>query len=472
MNRLDALKARLRSIVESMDKMLAVMIDDKGDQREPTAAESAEFDRLNASVKTLTDSIAREQAVIDAGVTAKRVMPADGTVTPPHGVVPVDATTIKAAPQDVKGTITGIVPNFALTTRVKDLTISEKISIFMHAMYMGKALNTSTDKVLDDLGFAQFGDATRAARAKALSSNTLTAGSELIPQMFAAEFIPFLYNRSWFLKSNPNRIDLTQGNLTVPGGGIGASASWRTEGSDVAYTQATFIQKTLGLKNLAAVTAINRELLSRSPIAVASIVQTDLSTAYAMAIDIAALRGDGTGNTPVGIRNLVNAANIFVAPAGVSPAVATIDALAALMIGALENSNIPIIAPAWVMNNVTCLFLATLRGANGEKIYPGMESENPTFWGYPVHKTNQVPKNLGAGTDESEIYLTDMGHFWFGDGEAITMEMSTEASYVQAGVLQSAFSKNQVAIKISGSHGMMVRFDKAFAVATNVRWGR
>ena len=271
--------------------------------------------------------------------------------------------------------------------------------------------------------------------------------------------------------AGPTIIPLSNGNLTFSGGDVGATASYRAEGADAAYTEATTKEKTLSAKNLSAVTSATKELLRRSPLAVASIVQNDLAAAFVQAMDLAALRGDGSSNTPVGLKNMMASGNKIAAAAGKTPTFTVIDMYASQMIESIEGQNVPVINPCWIMATRVANYLRTLRGVNGEKIYPLMDGSSPVFWGYPVFLSNQVPRNLGGGTNESEIYLTDMAHFWMGDAGNMEMSISDEAAFVQGGNLVSAWSRNLVAIKINGSHDFKLRYDNSAAMLTGVQWG-
>ena len=106
---------------------------------------------------------------------------------------------------------------------------------------------------------------------------------------------------------------------------------------------------------------------------------------------------------------------------------------------------------------------ATLRGekdggATGGYVWTErLADAAPTILGRPVIEINDLPTNLGAGTDESEIYFGDFSYYLIGDRE----EMGVETTTVGAG----AFENHQVAFKawerIDGKLGLTDAFRKA-----------
>jgi HK97 family phage major capsid protein len=63
--------------------------------------------------------------------------------------------------------------------------------------------------------------------------------------------------------------------------------------------------------------------------------------------------------------------------------------------------------------------LITFRDSNGNLIYPEMRNERPTIHQHPVFMTNNIPTNLGAGSDETELYPVDASEVVLGEVKAI-----------------------------------------------------
>lgn len=497
--RLQRMQARLQKLLADQDVILNKSIDDAGAPVELSDEDTATLEQLNKDVahagdivrKELEDATRRKElaelivsapkpkAKVKAAPTADDDDDDEAPARPAiiRGVddIPEARRWAAANGRDVAGIIKALGNSAASTSLMARSGDKPDCAIIMAVTACGlaraKALGGSVYDQMDALGFGTIAGQMYDAKIKALNTGTLGSGAEVMPETFSNDFIAFLRPASAILKAGPTRIDLSSGNLRISGGNAGAAASYRAEGSDVAYTEPTFREVTLTARNLAAITAVNNELLQRSPLAVAEILRTEMVAAFAQAMDYAGLRGDGTANAPMGIKSLVDPANVFVAPVpGVGVTIAQVDALAVTMIQRQRAANIPVLRPTWLMSSRTQLALARMRNSDGTKAFPSMDSENPRFWGYPVVVSNLIPDNLGVGTDESELYLQDMGHFWMGETEGMQVQLSEEASYVQSGTLISAFSRNQSVIRVVGAHDFQLRYNKTGVVATGLEW--
>lgn len=456
--RLKAQRDKNSATIAKMSDMLTKAVDADGNPRDLTAAEDTAFKALEIEADAGEIEAKRLKSMVDRE--AANVGDDDDDEPAP------------ARNKDVRGTIKKAVGNIVPAAPRNDLKIEQKMGVLLWGAYRHKcAPEMSTADHIEQAGHADIADLSRAARHKALQSNTLTAGAEMIPQEFATEFIDFIRPMTSILRAGPTMIPLTHGNLTISGGNVGASASYRAEGADIGYTEATFKEKKLSAKNLSSVTSVSKELLSRSPLAVASIVQNDLASAWVQAMDLAALRGDGTLNSPVGLRNLMAPGNKITVALGKSPTVDVLDGYAMRAIELIEGQDVPTVRLVWFMATRVINYLRTLRGDNGEKIYPEMDTTNPSWHGLPVIKSNQIPRNLGVTTDQSEIYLADMAHYWLGDAGDMEMSISDEASFIQAGNMVSAWSRNLVAVKLNGAHDFALRYDNSAVMFEGVQWG-
>jgi HK97 family phage major capsid protein len=115
-------------------------------------------------------------------------------------------------------------------------------------------------------------------------------------------------------------------------------------------------------------------------------------------------------------------------------------------------------------------YLRDLRDANGNLVYPGLSLPNPTWKSHPVEMTNNVPINLGSGSD-SELYLVDFTFAVVADSYNVRIDASETASYKTGGNLVSAFSRNQTVIRATAGHDFGMTRDEAIAVLTGVSWG-
>lgn len=95
----------------------------------------------------------------------------------------------------------------------------------------------------------------------------------------------------------------------------------------------------------------------------------------------------------------------------------------------------------WIMHNDAIAAIRTLKYAADSRYVwtDGLENATPTILGRPVIEQNDIPTNLGVGTNETEIFFGDLSFYLIGDRE----EMGVESTTVGAG----AFKKHQVAFK-------------------------
>ena len=91
--------------------------------------------------------------------------------------------------------------------------------------------------------------------------------------------------------------------------------------------------------------------------------------------------------------------------------------------------------------------------------------------GYPIQHTTTIPTNLGAGTNESEIYFADWNDVVIGEQENMKVDFSHEATYKDSGGnLVSAFSRNQSVVRVVAEHDIGFRHLEGLVLGTAVTW--
>lgn len=299
-------------------------------------------------------------------------------------------------------------------------------------------------------------------------------GDNTIFTPLSSDWIPTLRNMSAYMAGNPVVIDLSNGSLKLAGGLAGATGTYNQEGSNIGYSQMTSRAFTMTAKHLTSITAVSNYNIAVSPFAVAQLVGEDLSIGISLATDAAGLRANGSGFNPTGLRYATNAANIFAdASASVAPTYAQVDTAAQKALTLIRVSNIPKVRRTWLMSNRVFTYIQFMRNAYGDYLFPGMQQASPTWYdGYPVIISEQIPSNLGAGTNESEIYLCDFAYALMGVARQVQLVASNEASYIDgSSAVVSSFAADQTAIRAVCSHDFALKYDKANVVITTVKWG-
>ena len=296
-----------------------------------------------------------------------------------------------------------------------------------------------------------------------------TDDASIVPDPYANEIIELLRAESIVMAAGPRMVDLPNGKLTIPAGATGATASYTGEATNIAASEPTFRQVVLDAKKLTSLVPISNEIKNDSVANLEAWVREDIVASMGTTADINLLRADGSGNLPTGLRNLAQGAAVIAANATVNLANITND------LGRLElvlmSNNVRGGNQVWFMDPRSAIFLRDLRDGNGNLAYPSMSNETPTLRGKRVWISSQIPSNLGAGTDESEIYLVAMNHVMLGETGGLEIAVSEEASYFDGSNLQSAFSQDLTLIRAITRHDIDIRQLFAVAVLSTVTWG-
>jgi HK97 family phage major capsid protein len=221
-----------------------------------------------------------------------------------------------------------------------------------------------------------------------------TSGSpEIVPTPIAGQLIDAMRAVSTVMASGATTVPMTTNTLAVPRIVSDPTASWLAEGATVTATDGDVDAVTFTARRLSALTKISQELAEDSnPVTIGQVLAHSMAAAFAVEMDRVALRGSGTAPEPEGVRNQTGV--------GVTAAVGDADwadvaALAADVAGA---NSIPT-GFIWSVRTANAVSLLREDGTTGAYLAPPSHIAD-----IPRRATTAVPTNLGAGTDESEIY--------------------------------------------------------------------
>lgn len=314
--------------------------------------------------------------------------------------------------------------------------------------------------------------------ARALSASIATAGGFAVPQGYSDDVIAALRPLVSVRRLNPIVVPMDHGNLYWPRINTGGSVGYVHENTVIGATQEQFGAVNLTAKKAAAIAPISNTLLRSSSPAADVIVKADLVAALSSTEDYYLLRGDGTNDTPRGLRNWAPAANVFTAPAlaGASLGygdVTSIDLSLSQLELALMGASVKMIRPGWVLSPRTALALKSLRTSAGVRAFP--EMADGMLKGYPYATSTNVPVNLTAtpaggsqSTSCSEIIFADFGYVVIGEFPVI-IDASGQGAYTDGtGAVVSAFSQDQTIIRVVLQSDIGMRRDEAVAILTAV----
>lgn len=304
---------------------------------------------------------------------------------------------------------------------------------------------------------------------KQLSAGIPGAGpfSPIIPPGYSQELIELLRNRTCVRRLNPVIVPMPYGQITIPKQTGGSSAAYIGENVGQNASKPSLASVQLIAKKLRVSVTVSNDLIMYSLPAAEAIVRDDMLAQAQVKEDAEFLRGVGSATNPKGLRNWAPPANVI--PAGALVDVPTITTDLGSLVAALLSQNVPMIRPGWTISPRTYVSLMGLRHTSDTGYAFRAEMMLGTLWGYPYVVTAQVPTNLGAGSDESEVYLADYNEVLLGESQDMSVETSTEASYLdESGALTSAWSNDQTVVRLIARHDLAMKHDFGVAVLTGV----
>lgn len=141
------------------------------------------------------------------------------------------------------------------------------------------------------------------------------------------DFIDILRNASSVMRAGARMLTGLSGDVKIPKKLTAAAASWiSTEGGNASESEMTVGSVSMVPKTLGAYTDVTRQLLIQSSLDVEALMRDDLVQALALAIDKAALEGNGQSGSPTGILN-TSGVNLVAAFAAAIPTFAEVVSL-------------------------------------------------------------------------------------------------------------------------------------------------
>lgn len=215
--------------------------------------------------------------------------------------------------------------------------------------------------------------------------------------VLGGSFIDQLRNRMMVQRLGATVLGGLVGDIAIPSQTGGATAYWVAENVAPTESQLVFGQVAMAPKTVGGFTDISRKLLNQSSIDVNNLVQKDLSTCLALAIDFAALHGPGTGGSPTGIAATAGIGSVAGGATGLAPTLAHLISLWAEV--AIDNADIGSLG--FLTNSkVIGKLMSTVRGANLDMIIRQFPDANgfTDVNGMRTGVSNQVSSTLTKST--------------------------------------------------------------------------
>jgi HK97 family phage major capsid protein len=308
-----------------------------------------------------------------------------------------------------------------------------------------KGLATGDQAVLKDLGTASDG------------------GGYLVPLEFSSTLIELMYKLP-VLRARATVLPMSSESMQVPVETATVNANWTAELATITQSDPAFGEVILNAQNLIGISRMSRQILADSAISqnLTDWIMKRFAASIARAEDTAFMVGSGSGQ-PKGLRQYAGTMAHTIAQAG---ARLSGDDLINLY-HALPYQYRAMGNPVWIINDATLAVIRRLKDSTGRYLYEEgygqvltTEGTTPTLLGKPVLVQNDLPTNLGAGTNASEIYFGDMSYYLIGDREQIFSEVSTQEG--------TSFAQHRAAVKVGERVDGQLSATDAFAVLTGV----
>jgi len=259
-------------------------------------------------------------------------------------------------------------------------------------------------------------------------------GGYLVPDALSATIIDRARNQAAVVRAGALTLPMETSTLTMARVAGDPTGVWHEENAAVAASDASLEAVTLRTRTLTAITKFSIELFEDA-VGLNRVVENSLGQALALELDRAALRGIGAAGEPLGIANQpgINSTGSVGSP---SSYVSFADTPTLTLRQANAQEPYALISNPRLFNSL-------------EKLVTGITSDltrlapPPAWTAMRRFYTNQVPVDLGAGSNESEAYIGDFGQMAIGMRTSLTLEASRDASDSSS----SAFSNLQVWVR-------------------------
>lgn len=279
--------------------------------------------------------------------------------------------------------------------------------------------------------------------ARTLGTMEATGGASTVGQMVMPEIIDLLRNRTQVLASGARLQTGLQGVLYFNKAAADPTVHWMEENpaADVDGSEPAYGYVALSPKTLIGQVQVPRQLLTQASFDVESDIRMRLGNAHALALDLAALHGQGTDKVPLGIWNTPD---VQFHPVGGVPDLEDVVTMPAL----IADKNADLGSLAWMTTPLMAgVLMRTPVVAENPLMLWGGSFQQGVLGGFPARATNQVSKTLGAGSNEHGLLFGNwadlMVGMWGNDLE-IVVDVYSKAARGQ--ILITSYSMADCAV--------------------------
>lgn len=295
---------------------------------------------------------------------------------------------------------------------------------------------------------------------KALNIDIGTEGGFLIPTTFRPEIIKKSEKSAIF------RPNATVFQNSPPKGDMGAEDGdltfyYVSDNETITESNPTFKQLAWGLNTIAALSKLSNSLIKWSGLDIGGWLSTKFGRSFAVEEDKQYMSGNGSGK-PVGLRN--GTGMTTVAQAGANIVIADITALKYTLPQQYRDEAV------YILHDNLAEVVEKLKDSQNRPFFVNFldplfrpfafdpKNSRGSLNGSPMYIQNDIPTNLGGGTDESEIFFGPLESYYIWEGGTMEIAASTEAD--------DAFKKNQTHMRMIFDHDGKNSLGEKIAVLT------
>jgi HK97 family phage major capsid protein len=248
-------------------------------------------------------------------------------------------------------------------------------------------------------------------------------------------------------------LDGLVGDQDIPKQVASSAAQWVGEDGALTETDADFEDVSLSPKTVGAMTSYSRRTLINAVPSIENIVRRDLASVIANAIDLQAMIGDGSGNTPTGIVNQTDVHSLSLATPS-WPEVLT-------FIASIQFANAEIGSLGWALNPHA---IAKLRGTLRESGDAGagyLMTEPGALAGYPADVTSALAGDPNDSPPADALVI-------FGAWSELLIGYWSGVDILVNPYESTAYARGRVLVRAMRDVDVAVRHGESFAFADDL----
>ncbi|MGE0766832.1 MAG: phage major capsid protein [Hyphomicrobiaceae bacterium] len=288
---------------------------------------------------------------------------------------------------------------------------------------------------------------------------TLLVGSsaaDLVPTQHRDDlFIDRLRSAVVVERLGATTIDGLVGNVDIPRQTSSSSGQWVGEDGSLTETDAAFDDVSLAPKTVGAMTSYSRRTLLNTAPGIEQIVRNDLTAVLANAIDLKAMLGDGTSNTPIGVIN-VDGVHEITASGGLHWSKIL------EFIAEIEHSDAATGTLGWTFNSwVSKTLRGTTKLPDSDGTAGFLMDAPGQLAGYAAALTNALPGNPNTSPATPATMI-------FGDWSQLLIGRWSGVDLLLNPYESTAYAKGRVIVRAMQDIDVQVRHPEAFSFAEDV----